>query len=91
MGLAISDWDGLAISGVGLGVGTTMSGLIPALPISTEPNGIPVREAPPGTVGDVAAVVLQVPNPVVLPGNDVPIVIVVLPGNAAPIAIPPPS
>jgi hypothetical protein len=37
------------------GVGTTTNGLTPALPISTEPNGIPVRAAPPGEVGDVAA------------------------------------
>jgi hypothetical protein len=43
------------VKGFGLGVGTTSNGLTPALPISTEPNGIPVRAAPPGEVGDVAA------------------------------------
>jgi hypothetical protein len=43
------------VEGFGLGVGTTSNGLTPALPISTEPNGIPVRAAPPGEVGDVAA------------------------------------
>jgi hypothetical protein len=43
------------VEGFGLGVGTTTNGLTPALPISTEPNGSPVRAAPPGEVGDVAA------------------------------------
>jgi hypothetical protein len=64
-------------------------GLTPALPISNEPNGIPVRAAPPGVTGDVAAiddvVLLEVvphgPDAAVLPGIDVP----------APIPIPPPS
>ena len=65
------------------------SGLTPALPISNEPNGIPVRAAPPGVVGDVAAtdeamlleVVPHGPDIAMLPGIDVPV----------PIAIPPPS
>jgi hypothetical protein len=77
------------IEGFGLGVGTTSNGLTPALPISTEPNGIPVRAAPPGEVGDVAAdneallleLVPQVPGVCALPGNDVPV----------PNPIPPPS
>jgi hypothetical protein len=43
------------VVGFGMGVGTTSNGLTPALPISTEPNGIPVRAAPPDEVGDVAA------------------------------------
>jgi hypothetical protein len=43
------------VEGFGLGVGTTSNGLTPALPISTEFNGIPVRATPPGEVGDVAA------------------------------------
>jgi hypothetical protein len=43
------------VEGFGLGVGTTSNGLTPALPISTESNGIPVRATPPGEVGDVAA------------------------------------
>jgi hypothetical protein len=37
-----------------LGVGTTINGLIPALPISTAPNGIPVRTAPEGDGDDMA-------------------------------------
>jgi hypothetical protein len=72
-----------------LGTGTTTSGLIPALPISTEPIGIPGRET---AVGDsegaipvenaVPAVVAQVAGP---PGKAVPAPI------PAPGAIPPPS
>jgi hypothetical protein len=42
-------------------------GLTPALPISKEPNGIPVRGAPPGATGDVVgvddAVMLLEPEP----------------------------
>ena len=34
-------------------VGTTAAELTPRLPISKDPNGIPVRAAPPGVVGDV--------------------------------------
>jgi hypothetical protein len=34
-------------------VGTATAGLTPRLPISVEPNGIPVRATPPGAVGDV--------------------------------------
>jgi hypothetical protein len=34
-------------------VGTATAGLMPRLPISVEPNGIPVRATPPGAVGDV--------------------------------------
>ena len=34
-------------------VGTAAAELTPRLPISTDPNGIPVRAAPPGTVGIV--------------------------------------
>src|SRR6202012_1650142 len=55
-GLTIIDEDGFAIiDGNGVGVGATVSGLMPAFPISTEPSGIPVRGAPPGAVGNVAA------------------------------------
>jgi hypothetical protein len=76
------------IEGFGLGVGTISNGLTPALPISTEPNGIPVRAAPPGEVGDVAVeneallleLVPQVPEVAAPPGN-VPV----------PTPIPPPS
>jgi hypothetical protein len=35
-------------------VGTGAAELTPRLPISVDPNGIPVRAAPPGVVGDVA-------------------------------------
>jgi hypothetical protein len=51
--------EGLAIGAIGLGarlgIGATSIGLTPPLPTSKEPNGIPVRAAPPGVVGDVAA------------------------------------
>jgi hypothetical protein len=65
------------VEGFGLGVGTTTNGLTPALPISTEPNGSPVRAAPPGEVGDVAAddeallleLVPHVPEVAAPPGN----------------------
>lgn len=65
------------------------SGLTPPLPISNDPNGIPVRAPPPGVVGDVAAtdealllaVVPHGADMIVLPGSDVPV----------PTAIPPPS
>lgn len=39
---------GSMLGGVGLGVGIAGTPLIPALPISVEPNGTPVRVAPPG-------------------------------------------
>jgi hypothetical protein len=72
------------VEGFGLGVGTTSNGLTPALPISTEPNGSPVRAAPPGEVGDVEALLLElvphVPEVAAPPGN-VPV----------PTASPPPS
>ena len=65
------------VEGFGLGVGTTSNGLTPALPISTESNGIPVRATPPGKVGDVAAddeallleLVPHVPEVAAPPGN----------------------
>jgi hypothetical protein len=65
------------VEGFGLGAGTTSNGLTPALPISTDPNGIPVRAAPPGEVGDVAAddeallleLVPHVPEVAAPPGN----------------------
>jgi hypothetical protein len=37
-----------------VGVGTTGDALTPRLPISNEPNGMPVRATPPGVVGVVA-------------------------------------
>src|SRR3977135_1769844 len=65
------------VEGFGLGVGTTSNGLTPALPISTEPNGSPVRGAPPGGGGDGAAdeeallleLVPHVPEVAAPPGN----------------------
>src|SRR5450432_25174 len=36
-----------------LSVGTAAAELTPRLPISRDPNGIPVRATPPGAVGDV--------------------------------------
>jgi hypothetical protein len=38
---------------VGKIVGTAAAELTPRLPISVEPNGIPVRATPPGAVGEV--------------------------------------
>ena len=38
-----------------LTIGTAAAELTPRLPISIDPNGIPVRAAPPGVVGDVGA------------------------------------
>jgi len=69
------------VEGFGLGAGTISNGLTPALPISTEPNGIPVRAAPTGEVGDVAAddeallleLVPHVPEVAAPPDNDVPV------------------
>jgi hypothetical protein len=51
-----------------LSVGTTAAELTPRFPISVDPNGIPVRAAPPGVVGDIdvgvedAAILLE-PEP----------------------------
>ncbi len=69
------------VEGFALGAGTISNGLTPALPISMEPNGIPVRAAPPGEAGDVAAddeallleLVPHVPEVAAPPGNDVPV------------------
>jgi hypothetical protein len=65
------------VEGFGLGVGTTSNGLTPALPISTEPNGIPARGRPPGDADDVAAddeallleLVPHIPEVAAPPGN----------------------
>jgi hypothetical protein len=74
------------VEGDTLGVGMVSSGLTPALPISTEPNGIPERETPFGDKEGVAAIdegllLTPVPQTAALPGNDIP----------AAIPIPPPS
>ena len=85
--------EGLAIGAIGLGarlgIGATSIGLTPPLPTSKEPNGIPAGAAPPGVVGDVAAIdgalLLEVaplvPGIAVLPDIDAPI----------PVPNPPPS
>jgi hypothetical protein len=46
---------GIAVNTLGdmLIVGTDAAELTPRLPISIDPNGSPVRAAPPGVVGDV--------------------------------------
>jgi hypothetical protein len=82
--IAVIDVDGM--TGM-MGAGTTGMGLTPPLPISKEPNGIPVRAAPPGVVGDVAAKDEALLPKVVPPVPD----IAVLPGMDAPVPIPPPS
>jgi hypothetical protein len=87
LGVPIIDGNGPTVPIVdadALGVGTTTNGLTPALPISTEPNGIPVRAAVLGDVDDIVPVeeaLLLVPQIAALPGNEVPI----------PTPIPPPS
>ena len=60
-----------------LGGGTTNRGLTPALPISTEPNGIPDREKPLGDgegikPGEGAKLPEADPHVVMLPGSAVP-------------------
>jgi hypothetical protein len=55
-------------------VGTAAGELTPRLPISMEPNGIPVRAAPPGVVGDVGvddAAMLLEPEPHIPDNPDV--------------------
>jgi hypothetical protein len=89
--------DGAPIPSVddGLGVGTTINGLIPALPISTAPNGIPVRTAPEGDGDDMAeddealppGLVPQIAAAPVLPDAVIPIPVPV----PAMVPIPPPS
>jgi hypothetical protein len=64
------------------GGGTTNRGLTPALPISTEPNGIPDRETPLGEREGVEA-----REGAVLPEADPHVV--VLPGSAVPVSAPP--
>jgi hypothetical protein len=86
------------VEGNGLGVGTSGAGLTPALPISTEPNGIPGRVAPPGDREGIAvddgalllALVPHVPDMAAPPDSDVPVPAPIVP-VPAPIAIPPPS
>lgn len=67
-----------------VGAGTVIRGLTPALPISTDPNGIPVREAPLGAAEGADAVADAVPADAATQGG-------ALPGKANPAAIPPPA
>jgi|SRR5882724_3296768 len=85
-------------------VGTAAAELTPRLPISIDPNGIPVRATPPGAVGDVdvgvdGAATLLDPEPHIpdmpevcsIPEVvDIPDVAAVA-GAAVPAAVPPPS
>jgi hypothetical protein len=71
------------VEGGALGIGTITRGLMSALPISTEPNGIPGRETALGDAEGVAAVDEPLADPV--PQIDA------LPGTDPAIPIPPPS
>jgi hypothetical protein len=58
-------------------VGTAAAELTPRLPISMDPNGIPVRAAPPGVVGDVGVddeAMLLEPEPHIPDNPDVSII-----------------
>lgn len=58
-------------------VGTAATELTPRLPISMDPNGIPVRAAPPGVVGDVGVddeAMLLEPEPHIPDNPDVSII-----------------
>lgn len=67
-----------------VGAGTVIRGLTPALPISTDPNGIPVREAPLGDAEGADAFADAVPAEAA--AQDA-----VLPGKLIPAPIPPPA
>ena len=82
----VADADGLGmgvpmIEGEMVGVGTFSRGLTPALPISTDPNGIPVRETAPSDIEGPAVDDAVVPDPQGVP----------LPGEPVPVPIPAPS
>jgi hypothetical protein len=84
----VADADGLGIGvpmieGEMVGVGTASRGLTPALPISTDPNGIPVRETAPSDIEGP-----KVDDAVVSEGDPQ---VGALPGNVGPVPIPPPS
>ena len=68
-----------------LGVGTAIGGLTPALLISTEPNGIPAGDMPPGDDGDATVAA----DDALLP--DVASHVVGLASEDPPISNPPPS
>ena len=65
------------VEGDALGVGSTSKGLTPALPISTDPSGIPGRETPLGEIEGADALEDAMPleadpHVAALPGNVVP-------------------
>jgi len=95
-----------ATVGVTVMIGTAAAELIPRLPISVEPIGMPVRGTPPGVVGDVGvddAARLPAPAPHMLWVPDVSIradvggipdddgIVIVLCGVTVPTGTPPPS
>jgi hypothetical protein len=86
-------------------IGTAAAELTPRLPISVDPNGIPVRATPPGVIGDVGAEAMllepephmpdmpDMPNPEVVDIPDdvgIPAVAAVA-GVSVPTSVPPPS
>jgi hypothetical protein len=88
--------------GATLIVGTVAAELTPRLPISVDPNGIPVRATPPGVVGDVGVedeAMLLEPEPHIPDNPDVSSIpgVVDIPDDAVvagivvPVVIPPPS
>jgi hypothetical protein len=88
-----------------VGIGTAAAELTPRLPISVDPNGIPIRAAPPDVVGDVDVGVEDDATPLepephipdipevssVPEGADIPDDIEVPADDGPPTAIPPPS
>jgi hypothetical protein len=84
-----------------VGNGTAAAELTPRLPISTDPNGSPVRAAPPGVVDDVDIgvddeAVLVEPEPHASESPGVPDIaaapdVAAIAGIAVPTTIPPPS
>jgi hypothetical protein len=95
---------GATTMGDPLTIGTGAAVLTPRLPISIDPNGMPVRAPPPGVVGDVdvgvddettpldpAPHIPDAPAACTIPGMaDIPDVAPVA-GATLPTAIPPPS
>jgi hypothetical protein len=82
MRAAIVGEDGFVVGIERLGAGTPTEGLMPALLISNEPNGIPAGEAPPGDGGNVKVADAPLPE-VVSQIAEVP--------NGVPNSTPPPS
>jgi hypothetical protein len=87
--------DGIAPKvGETLSVGTAAAELTPRLPISVDPNGIPVRATPPGVVGADDAARLLPPAPHMPDNPDVSTPEVGIPavaGVPSAMAVPPPS